>query len=91
MAHITNLAGANPARRTPEAEFALGQVGIGDDGKSYLYVGPAATAVAYNNAAATVDAAFAVNDTAGGTYTPGGATAFAIGDYGWVFKSTSPF
>lgn len=88
---ITNLAGANPSRRTSDAEFTPGTVGVGDDGKSYVYVGPAATAVLGSNAAATVTAGFAVNNTAGGTYTPGGAVDFAIGDYGWVFKTASPF
>jgi hypothetical protein len=68
-------------------EFEVGKVVIGTNGRSYVYVGPAANAISAA-ATCTVTGAFAVNNTAG-SYTAD--TAFATGDYGWVRKTTSPF
>lgn len=81
------LVGANFSRTDTVPAFKPGQVATGTNGRSYMYVGPAANAIAAN-AACTVTGAFAVNNTAG-TYTS--EVAIATGEYGWVRKTTSPF
>ena len=83
---VTPLIGANTDRRTTTAEFAVGTPLLARDNRTYVYVGPAANAIAAA-ATCTVTGAFAVNATAG-NYTAD--TAFAAGDYGWVCKTTSP-
>lgn len=87
MAHgATPLVGANFTRRTTTQEFLPGTPVLGNDNKSYVYVGPAANAISAA-ATCTVTGAFAVNATAGSYTTP---AAFAAGEYGWVYKTTSP-
>ena len=80
------LVGANTDRRTAFPEFAVGTPTLARDNRTYVYVGPAANAIAAG-AACTVTGAFAVNNTAG-NYTAD--TAFATGEYGWVRKTASP-
>ena len=83
---VTPIVGANTDRRTASPEFAVGTPTMARDNRTYVYVGPAANAIAAA-ATCTVTGAFAVNATAG-NYTAD--TAFAAGDYGWVRKTTSP-
>lgn len=80
------IIGANTDRRTATPEFAVGTPAITAGNKTYVYVGPAANAIA-DAATCTVTGAFVVNNTAG-AYTAD--KAFAAGDYGWVTKTTSP-
>lgn len=82
----TPLAGANTARRTATREFAPGTVAFDNQNRSWVYVGPAATAVSAA-ATCTVTGAFAVNNTAG-NYTAD--DAFASGEFGWVRKTATP-
>jgi hypothetical protein len=70
-------------RRTTTPEFALGQVVIGNGAKHWTYV-QASEAVATGTC--TVSAAFALTDAAG-SHTAD--AAFASGEYGWVYKTTS--
>lgn len=79
--------GANFTRTDTSPAFKVGHVVTGTNGRAYMYVGPAANAISAA-AACTVTGAFAVNQTAG-SYTA--VPAFATGDYGWVYKTTSPF
>ena len=83
---VTGTIGANTDRRTQTAEFTVGLPALDNQNRSWVYVGPAANAIAAA-ATCTVTGAFAVNNTAG-NYTA--ETAFAAGDYGWVRKTTSP-
>lgn len=71
-------------RRTTTPEFALGQVVIGNKSRHWTYV-LASEAVATGTC--TVNATtFALTDAAG-SHTAD--TAFASGEYGWVYKTTS--
>ena len=83
---VIPLVGANTERRTAIPEFAVGTPMLARDNRTYVYVGPAANAIAAA-ATCTVTGAFAVNATAG-SYTAD--AAFATGEYGWVRKTTSP-
>lgn len=80
------MAGAQATRRTTTPEFKVGTTNLDDNNRTFVYVGPAANAIAAA-ATCTVTSTFAVNATAG-NYTAD--TAFAAGDYGWVRKTTSP-
>ena len=82
----SGIVGANPSRRTTTPEHAVGTPSLDSGNRTFVYVGPAANAIAAA-ATCTVTGAFAVNATAG-TYTAD--TAFAAGEYGWVRKTTSP-
>lgn len=89
MAFSTPLVGASDtAVRTTQREsrFKPGTSAIDDQNRTWVYVGPAANAIAAA-ATCTVTGAFAVNNTAG-NYTAD--QAFALGEYGWVRKTTSP-
>lgn len=86
MAFTIPLAGANPSRRTPSREFLPGTSSLDDANRTWVYVGPAANAIAAA-ATCTVTGAFAVNNTAG-NYTAD--AAFVAGEFGWVRKTTSP-
>lgn len=85
MALIT-IAGGNPCRRTTSPEFKVGTPALDDANRTFVYVGPAANAIAAA-AACTVTGTFAVNNTAG-SYTAD--AAFNTGEYGWVRKTTTP-
>ena len=80
------LAGANTSRRTTTTDFKVGTPALDDSNRTWVYVGPAANAIAAA-ATCTVTGAFAVNNTAG-NYTAD--TAFAAGEYGWVRKTATP-
>ena len=80
------MVGAQANRRTSTPEFKVGTTNLDDSNRTYVYVGPAANAIAAG-ATCTVTGAFAVNATAG-NYTAD--TAFAAGEYGWVRKTASP-
>jgi len=86
MAHpVPPLIGANFDRRTTDPEFALGTTVAGNDSHSYTY-GKASEAVATGTC--TLNAStFAITDLAG-NHTA--VTAFAINEYGWVRRTTSP-
>jgi len=84
MAFAIPMVGANPSRRTTTREFKLGTAQIDDANRTWVYV-QASEAVATGTC--TVDANFALTDAAG-NYTAD--TAFAINEYGWVRKTTSP-
>lgn len=87
----TPLAGANMIRRTALKEYTPGTVAIDNQNQSWVYVGPASTTLA-SNTACTVTGAFAVNNTVGSyTNANDAAAPFAIGEYGWVRKTTTPF
>lgn len=87
MAFTSPLVGASEtAVRSITPQFKVGTPVMGDQNRTWVYVGPAANAIAAN-ATCTVTGAFAVNATAG-NYTAD--TAFATGEYGWVRKTTSP-
>jgi len=86
MAFVTALVGAQPNRRTAAKEFVVGTPAMDDSNRTWVYVGPAANAIAAA-ATCTVTGAFAVNATAG-NYTAD--AAFATGDYGWVRKTATP-
>jgi len=76
--------GVNFARRTLVAEHGLGTPVLGNQNDTWVYV-KATEAVATGTC--TVDASFNLTDAAG-NYTAD--TAFAINEYGWVRKTTSP-
>ena len=86
MAFTIPMVGAQANRRTSTPEFKVGTTNLDDSNRTYVYVGPAANAIAAG-ATCTVTSAFAVNNTAG-SYTAD--TAFAPGEYGWVRKTVSP-
>ena len=83
---ITGKLGVDYTKRTTKPEHAVGTSDFDNANRSFVYVGPAANAVAAA-ATCTVTGAFAVNATAG-NYTAD--TAFATGEYGWVRKTASP-
>lgn len=85
---LHTLIGGNVDRRTQTQELIPGTPAFGNDGSAWIYVGPATAAVAANATAATVTGTFSINATAGGSYKV--TTAFAVGDYGWARKTTSP-
>jgi hypothetical protein len=67
-------------------EFKLGQTVIGTNGRVYTY-GLASEAVATGTC--TLNAStFAITDLAGNHTAD---TALASGEYGWVYRTTSPF
>lgn len=73
---------------TPPPPFALGTPVLGTDNSTWVFV-VADVVVAANQTAVTVNAStFHITAAAGGTYT--NTTAFAVGESGWVRKSTSP-
>lgn len=84
MALVIPMAGAQLSRRTLTKEFTLGTAQIDDQNRTWVYV-QASEIVATGTC--TVSASFILTDAAG-TYTAD--TAFALGEYGWVRKTTSP-
>lgn len=82
---VIPLIGAGFARRTTDADFVVGTATVGDDNKTYVYV-KATEAV---SGTCSVDSSFNVTDAAG-SYTVAASTNFASGEYGWVYKTTSP-
>lgn len=79
--------GAGVTRRTTTPEHKLGMVAAGNDGTSWVYVGPAHATIA---AAGVVAVTLSTGATsAGAGYTA--ETAFATGEYGWIRKTASPY
>lgn len=86
MTFTIPMVGANPTRRTTTKEFTLGTTQLDDQNRTWVYV---ISNVNVNAAQAPVmSAAFALTAATAGAYTAD--TAFAIGEYGWVRKTTSP-
>jgi hypothetical protein len=94
----SNMLGANfdekypPASDTsfplvPQPPFALGQSAMGTDNSTWVFV-VADVPVGANVTAATVNADSHITLATGGAYTT--TTAFAVGEYGWVRKTTTP-
>lgn len=77
--------GTDPYHAPPP--FALGQSALGTDNSTWVFV-QSDVVVAAGVTVATVSADFHITAATGGTYTT--AAAFAINDYGWVKKTTSP-
>lgn len=86
MALVTPLVGANVARRTTTKEFVLGTSAMDDQNRTWVYV--QADVVVAAAAVPVMSATFHLTAAAAGAYTAD--VAFAIGDYGWVRKTTSP-
>ena len=80
----TPLIGVSLGFTDTTPSFAVGTPVLGNKNDTWVYV-YATEAVAVGTC--TVDASFNVTDTAG-TYTA--PVAFALGAYGWVYKTTSP-
>ena len=76
--------GVTFADRNTIPDFAVGTPMLGNQNDTWVYV-KATEAVATGTC--SVDSSFNLTDTAG-SYTA--VTAFASGEYGWVYKTTSP-
>lgn len=85
MAVMIGLAGAAHERKTTYPEFRVGTPCLDDANRSWVYVKFHATVAGAGVVA--VDGSF---NTAAGTGYTNGASAAALGDYGWVRKTTSP-
>lgn len=86
MTFTVPMVGANPLRRTTTPEFALGTPNTDDSNRTYVYV--KSNVVVAAAAAPVMSGAFVLTAGTGGAYTAD--AAFAVGDYGWVRKTTSP-
>lgn len=86
MPFVIPMIGANPDRRTTNQEFDLGTAQIDTDNRTWVYV--LSNVVVAAAAAPVVSGTFTLTAGTGGAYTAD--TAFAIGEYGWVRKTTSP-
>lgn len=83
---VTPLVGANTDRRTTTQEFRLGTAAIDTQNRTWVYV---QSDVVVNAAQAPVmSAGFHLTAATAGAYTAD--TGFAINDFGWVRKTTSP-
>lgn len=81
----TPLIGAEVARTSVEQQFALGTQALGADGRQYVY-GRAGDAVAAGTC--TYTAATGVITDIAGNHTA--TVAIPNGEYGWVYRTTSP-
>lgn len=82
---VIPMVGVNFGRRTDTQEYTLGTAQIGDNNKTYVYVlAPAAC-----SSTVTLAADFTITNTAG-DYTVADGVSFTAGQYGWIFKTTSP-
>ena len=86
MAFVTALVGANPSRRTTTREFTLGTAALDDQNRSWVYVQSDVAVAAAQ--VPVMSATFHLTAATAGAYTAD--VGFAIGDYGWVRKTTSP-
>ena len=84
MALVIPMIGAQVVRRSLTKEFTLGTAQVDDQNRTWVYV-QASEVVATGTC--TVGATFLLTDAAG-NYTAD--VAFAISEYGWVRKTTSP-
>ena len=80
----TPLAGVTFADRKTTPDFAVGTPVLGNQNDTWVYV-KATEAVATGTC--SVDGSFNLTDAAG-NYTA--VVAFASGEYGWVYRTTSP-
>lgn len=83
---VGGIVGANIDRKTPVQEFTLGLPALDNGNQTWVYVSHSAILAA--NAATAVNGSFVA--AAGTGYTNGPNTAAAVGDFGWVRKTTSP-
>lgn len=81
---VTPSIGVTFTDRNTIPAFAVGMPVLGNQNDTWVYV-KATESVATGTC--SVDSSFNVTDAAG-NYTA--ATAFATGEYGWVYKTTSP-
>lgn len=82
----TPLVGANTDRRTQSPEYTIGMSALDNQNRTWVYcVADVAVAAAQ---APVLSATFHLTAATTGSYTAD--TAFAVGDYGWVRKTTSP-
>lgn len=77
------LLGVNYEERTTTAEFALGTTSRGTNNRDYLYV-VAGGVIAASQSDVAIDANFSATDGAGAY---NNVTAFASGEYGWIYKT----
>lgn len=80
----TPIGGVGFADRKTTPDFGLGTPVLGNKNDTWVYVLASGAVPA---ASCTVDASFNVTSTAGNYTAP---YAFASGEYGWVYKTTSP-
>jgi hypothetical protein len=80
----TPLAGVTFGFTETTPSFAVGTPVLGNKNDTWVYV-KATESVATGTC--TVDSSFNLTDTAGNYTSP---VAFASGEYGWVYKTTSP-
>lgn len=80
----TPLIGVNFASPDTTPSFGVGTPVLGNLNDTWVYV-KATEAVATGTC--SVDSSFNLTDAAGNYTAP---VAFASGDYGWVYKTTSP-
>jgi len=71
------------ADRKTVPDFVVGTPVLGNKNDTWVYV----LATEAVTGTCTVDASFNLTDTAGNYTAP---AAFASGEYGWVYKTTSP-
>jgi hypothetical protein len=82
----TPLVGANTDRRTTVQEFPLGTPALDTGNRTWVYVQSDVTVNAAQ--APVVSAGFHLTAATAGAYTAD--AAFAINEFGWVRKTTSP-
>jgi len=80
---VLPIAGVTLSDRNTTPAFGLGTPVLGNQNDTWVYV----KATEPVTGTCTVDASFNLTDAAG-NYTA--VTAFATGEYGWVYKTTSP-
>lgn len=80
------LVGAATDRRTQTPEFTIGVATIDNQNRTWVYVVADVTVTAAQ--APVLSGTFHLTAATGGSYTAD--VGFAIGDYGWVRKTTSP-
>lgn len=83
---VTLLVGANTDRRTTTREFNLGTPAMDNQNRTWVYVVADVAVTAAQ--APVVSGTFHLTAATGGSYTAD--VGFAIGEYGWVRKTTSP-
>lgn len=82
---ISGPIGAGPTRHTVSKEFELGTPALGNDNTTWVYA-QASIVVTATTVVAVSQSTFLIG--AGTGYTCD--TAFAINEYGWIRKTTSP-
>lgn len=85
MTFAVPMVGASKTQRTDLPLFKVGTSQIDDANRNWVYVGPAAGAIAAN-AVVVVNGSFGVT-TGAGAHTAD--AAFTSGEFGWVRRTTS--